>query len=176
MLSGRCPSPAMIPVNVGGEPPAEFAMWKLRRRRRRGHASPAGQAMAEDPVTRPTGCAPALWLQATDQFRVFQNSDCLHVSSEFRRLSHRCREKLARNVHASFNSFPFSFNSHLILVSVIEAAGRSGFGNREGVDLAMHALTQHDPAAPVCVTWFWITCVCLDLFVFYFFAYLEENF
>jgi len=46
----------MIPVNIGGEPPAEFAMWKLRRRRRRGRASPAGQAMPKDPVARPTGC------------------------------------------------------------------------------------------------------------------------
>ena len=73
--------------------------------------------------------------------------------SSSRRLSHRCREKLARNVHASFNSSPSSFNSRSILVSVIEAAGRSGFGNREVVDLAMHALTQHDPAAPACVPW-----------------------
>ena len=48
---------------------------------------------------------------------------------------------------------PISLPRPSILVPVNEAAGRSGFGNREVVDLAMHALTQHDPAAPACVPW-----------------------
>lgn len=89
-LSGRCLTCNDSHVNVGGEPPAEFAMWKLRRRRRRGHArrrrladrsggaqGPGREQQVVSKFRAPGSAAPARRSAGSE------SSDCVHASSEF---------------------------------------------------------------------------------------------